>query len=116
MERVGTLRPQLQPPYLTGTVRYIETYADYDESGFYYDHLKLQSVDMVSEIYEISLQLLFLTETFTKEIRSDSTLSELMPWFDTILTQYHLSSFASPSEQLHFTNGYAIYFTGWYSD
>ena len=108
VERVGTLRPQLQPPYLTGTVRYIETYADYDESGFYYDHLKLQSVDMVSEIYEISLQLPFLTETFTKEILSDTTISELMPWFDTILTQYHLSSFASPSDQLHFTNGYAI--------
>ena len=62
VERVGTLRPQLQPPYLTGTVRYIETYADYDDSGFYYDHLKLQSVDTKSDIFEISLQLPFLSK------------------------------------------------------
>ena len=41
---------------------YIETYADYDDSGFYYDHLKLQSVDTQSDIIEISLQLPFLSK------------------------------------------------------
>ena len=99
VERVSTLRPQLQPPYLTGAVRFIETYADYDNSGLYYDHLQPQTQTLQMDIFEISLHLPFLSNVFTKEIMPDTTISELMPWFATILTQYHLSSLASPSEK-----------------
>ncbi len=35
VERVRTLRPQFQPPYLSGKVRFVESYADFDQNGVY---------------------------------------------------------------------------------
>ncbi len=67
VERVGTLRPQLVIPYLTGNVRFLESYADYHDSVHYYDHLQQQIPNMQSDIFEILLQLQFLSEVFTQK-------------------------------------------------
>jgi hypothetical protein len=108
VERVGTLRPQLQPPYLSGAVRFVESYTDYDNSGIYCDNLIPQIPALLSTTFEIALYLPFMTRIITKEILGTCTISDIMTWTSDIFSQYHQRSLATPEEQLHFTNGYAI--------
>ena len=108
VERVGTLRPQLQPPYLTGTVRPIESFTDYDHTGLYYDHMFPRSPSLISAIFEISLHLPFMQNVITTDILGSSSISDIMTWSANILSQYHMTDLAPQDDQLHFTNGYAI--------
>ncbi len=77
-ERVGTLRPQLQPPYLSGTVRFVESYTDYDNSDIYCDNLIPQIPALLSTPFEIALYLPFMTRIITKDILGTCTISDIM--------------------------------------
>jgi hypothetical protein len=87
VERVGTLRPQMQPPYLSGNVRFVESYADFDQNGIYSDNLIPQIPSMLTTVFEIALYLPFMTDIITKDIMGNSTISEIMSWTSAILAQ-----------------------------
>jgi hypothetical protein len=109
VERVGTLRPQLQLPYLSGDVRFVESYADFDPNNEYSGNLLPQILPLLSAVFEITLYLPFMTEVIAKDFPGHSTIYEIMSWTSDILSQYHMSDLALPDEQLHFTKGYAIH-------
>ena len=109
VERVGTLRPQLQPPYLSGDVRFVESYADFDPNNEYSGNLLPQILPLLSTVFEITLCLPFMTAVIAKDFPGHSTIHDIMFWTSDILSQYHMSDLALPDEQLHFTKGYAIH-------
>jgi hypothetical protein len=78
VERVGTLRPQMQPPYLTGTLRFVESYADYDDSGVYCDTLSPQIPQLLDTVFEIALYLPYMSNIITKDILGSSMISDIM--------------------------------------
>ena len=105
VERVGSLRPQLQPPYLSGTIRSIESFIDYDHAGLYYDHMFSRSPSLLSAVFEITLHLPFMNDIITVDILGTNSISDIMALTAGILSQYHMSDLAPPEDQLHFTNG-----------
>jgi hypothetical protein len=108
VERIGTLRPQQTPPYQPAAVRFHEQCTDYDSSAFYYDHLQFTSEQPENTVFQISLQLPFHSDLIVKEFAGDITISNVLPWFSSLLTQYHMHDLAPPDNQLHFLKGYAL--------
>jgi hypothetical protein len=81
VERIGTLRPQQNPPYQAAAVRFHEQYTDYDYSAFYYDRLQFTSEQTENNVFQISLQLPFHSDLIVKEFAGDITISNVLPWF-----------------------------------
>jgi hypothetical protein len=110
IERAGSLRPQLLPPYDSNDFAFVESVQDFDESQTYFQPVQSRLRPPFSRSsYEIILHLPFVPSIVLRHTISHNTvISDVHAWFAEQFDTYNTMSVTEESNQLHFLEGHAM--------